>query len=275
MFPILYNGVALDGTHLWFDASTFFTGSDARFIWTTLDGEYYEEVAAPNYLLGVDEMEDGSFVYEGFAGGVYSMNVGDGDDERVVWDCSEFMANIGVDNSNCTANTVVWDAERNSAFYSMFVSNTVVEIDIDDGTVLKQFGQLTQGDPWTFVPPESVVDYQHYVTWTADGTILASTHLLEEPGVQAANEYAVDEKTKTLTVVWQYKTSDRYAQHTGEAHRLENGNTFMGFGTDGALRELADQDVVWEVEWPAGSAVHHLGHAEPVADLYAINRGPE
>jgi hypothetical protein len=158
----------------------------------------------------------------------------------------------------------------------MYISDSVVEIDLEDGTVLKQFGQMTQGDPWTFDPPESVVDYQHYVNWTPDGTILASTHQLEEPGVQAANEYAVDEENQTLTVIWQYKTNDRYATHTGEAFRLENGNTFMGFGTDGVLRELADQEVVWEVEWPLdGGGRHYLGHAEPVADLYAINRGPE
>ena len=273
-----YNGVALDGTHLWFDASTYFDfgSAEPRFVRTTLDGKYYEEIDAPNYRLGVDELADGSFVYESLEGDVYSMNITDGDDDRMVWNCSEYMADIGVTiNEYCESNTVVWDAERNTALYSMYPSDTVIEIDLDDGSVLKQFGQITVGDLWTFDPPESVVDYQHYVNWTAEGTILASTHQLKEPGVQAANEYAVDEETKTLTLVWQYKTSDRYATHTGEAHRLENGNMFMGFGTDGGLRELADQDVVWEVEWPLDSSgAHHLGHAEPVTDLYAINRGP-
>ena len=273
-----YNGVALDGTHLWFDASIYFDGgTEARFIRMTLDGEYYEEIDAPNYLLGVDELADGSFVYQAVEGDVYSMNITDGDDDQLVWNCSEYMADIGVDagGGECASNTVVWDAERNTAFYSIFPIDTVIEVDLDDGTVLKQFGQITAGDPWTFDPPESVVDYQHYVNWTPDGTILASTHQLKEPGFQAANEYAVDEANKTLTVVWQYKTNDRYATHTGEAHRLENGNTFMGFGTDGALQELADKDVVWEVEWPfEGGGLHHLGHAEPVTDLYAINRGP-
>jgi hypothetical protein len=271
-----YNGVALDGTHLWFDASAYFDGSDdgdgPRFTRMTLDGRYFEEIAAPLYHLGVDEMADGSFVYGAIEGGEYSVNVvaPDGDDD-LVWSCSDFMASIGVtDGSACAANTVVWDAARNTAFYSMFVSNTVMEIDIDDGSVLKQFGQLTEGDPWTIDPIEAMVVYQHYVNWTADGTILASTHLLGEVNVQAANEYAVDEATQTLQLVWQYKTSDRYATHTGEAHRLANGNTFIGYGTGGALREMAEQDVVWEVEW----GLHHLGHAEPVASLYDLNRGP-
>jgi hypothetical protein len=271
-----YNGVARDGTHLWFDAGTFFDPSgDARFIRMTLDGRYQEVIDAPNYHLGVDELADGSFVYEALEGGVYSINIGDGVDERVVWNCSEFMAKLGVGNEQCEANTVVWDPDRNTVFYSMFVSNSVVEIDLVDGAVLKQFGQLTGGDPWTIDPPEAVVDYQHYVNWTPDGTILASTHLVEEGGVQAANEYAVDEETKTLTLIWQYKTNDRYAQHTGEAYRLENGNTFIGYGTDGALRELADKDVVWEVEWPLNDAgTRQLGHAQPVANLYDLNRGP-
>jgi hypothetical protein len=67
-----YNGVALDGTHLWFDASTYFEvgSADPRFVRMTLDGTYYEEIVAEHYQLGVDEMADGSFVYEAVDGGV-------------------------------------------------------------------------------------------------------------------------------------------------------------------------------------------------------------
>ena len=219
-------------------------------------------------------MADGSFVYEAVEGGQYELRVAKGGDEDFVWSCSDFMASLGAANEFCESNTVVWDADRNTVFYSMYVSDSVVEIDMADGTLLKQFGQLTEGDPWTIVPVEAMIDYQHYVNWTPDGTILASTHLLTEPGVQAANEYVVDEKTKTLQLVWQYKTDDHYAQHTGEAYRLENGNTFVGYGTGGALRELAGQDVVWEVEWPVSGGTRHLGHAEPIANLYDLNRGP-
>ncbi len=192
-----YNGVALDGTHLWFDASAYFDPSgDARFIRTTLDGSYYEEVSAPHYHLGVDEMADGSFVYEAVEGGQYELRVAKGGDEDFVWSCSDFMASLGAVNEFCESNTVVWDADRNTVFYSMYVSDSVVEIDMADGTLLKQFGQLTEGDPWTIVPVEAMIDYQHYVNWTPgwnDPRIDASADRARRPSRERVRRGREDE----------------------------------------------------------------------------------
>jgi len=57
-----------------------------------------------------------------------------------------------------------------------------------------------------------------------------------------AVEYEIDEDAKTVTRVWQYPDDQSiYAVAMGNVQRLENGNTFIGWGTLGSITEVNDQ----------------------------------
>jgi hypothetical protein len=165
-------------------------------------------------------------------------------------------------------NTIVWDEKRSTVFWSMFTETQVVEISIPDGKIVRQFGSF---GGLAFDPPESEVDYQHYVNWTPDGTIIASTHVVGEPGEQRTREYEVD--GDTLTNIWTFGDDfDHYAEYGGEAWRLPNGNTMIGYGTDGTVVEVTpDLDIAWEVEFEGNPLT---GHMTLLDDLYALNEGP-
>src|SRR4030095_794263 len=91
-------------------------------------------------------------------------------------------------------------------------------------------------------------------------------------GKQIAAEYTVDDKTKTLTRVWSYVSTDIWAQQMGEARRLPNGNTIQGYGQNGAAREVTtDGEIAWEVAWVTPPAQRSVGHLTLIQDLYAVN----
>lgn len=75
-------------------------------------------------------------------------------------------------------------------------------------------------------------------------------------------EYALDEASHTATLVWTHAVEDRYAPFAGNAQRLENGNTMVGWsqsrdtGDEWATQPIASEATpegtpVWEVESPA------------------------
>jgi hypothetical protein len=162
----------------------------------------------------------------------------------------------------------VWDETHGSVFWSIFEQSTAIEVSVPGGKVLQYFGDLG-GE--AFDPVESAIDYQHYVNWTKDGTILASTHVPGEPYEQRTREYTTD--GKTLTNIWTFgEDFEHYAQYAGEAWRLPNGNTMIGYGTDGEVLEVTpDLEIAWQVEFEGPPLV---GHMTLVDDLYALNEGP-
>lgn len=274
----LYVQPAESGDHVFLDGSTqyVFHGSvDPTVTRMTLDGRYFNETVIPDYGFAIEEKGDGSILYEWRGTGDYELHSVDASGhDSALWSCNDYMRSIGAaSGTRCNPNTIVWDAKRNTVFWSMYYIDTVLEVDLDDGTTLRQFGQLAGG--WTFDPADSVVDYQHYVNWSPTGTIMASTHVTTERDVQVCNEYAVDDRTQTLTRVWQYESPDYYAEYAGECVRLANQNTLVGYGVDGALVEIThDQQVAWEITWDRVPNTHLIGHMTLTDDLYPWNEGP-
>ncbi len=95
--------------------------------------------------------------------------------------------------------------------------------------------------------------------------------------MQYAREYRVDEADQRLEVIWEHREdTDYYAEYGGEAFRLDNGNTFLCYGTDGAVREITSGgEIAWELAWPADPNTHLLGHFTYLDELYPLNEGPE
>lgn len=277
---MFYPTVAFDGTHIWFEAEDIFgignaTPSVTR---TTLDRRWSTSIEVPDMGQAIAEGPDGSFFYEQRSRSLQSLSRVDPDGTRtVVWNCAQWMRDHGLPTSDCHMNTSNWSATHNTVLASMFTSDTVFEIDVATGEPIRQMGQLTEGDPYTFSPETAIFDYQHGPYWTDAGTLLVSTHVRGHSGVQVAAEYTVDDATKTLTRVWSYTSTDMWATQVGEAIRLRNGNTVQGYGQDGGVREVTpDGETAWQATWEKDQQGYRVvGHFSLIDDLYALNRGPQ
>jgi len=174
----------------------------------------------------------------------------------------------------CTGTALAPDLVLTAAHCVMRKARYAVKA-YQTGDVIRQMGQLTSGDPYDFDPPESMFNYQHDPHWLDTGNLLVSTHDASgTSGKQIAAEYTVDDKTKTLTRVWSYVSTDIWAEQMGEATRLPNGNTMQGYGQNGAAREVtSDGEEAWYVSWVDPPAQRSVGHLTLIEDLYALNVG--
>jgi hypothetical protein len=265
--------VALDGTHIWFDATDIFgTGSGDPFVQRqTLDGRWVVEQPIDNLGQAITEGPDRSWFYEyrvGWGGTVALAHMEADGSKSILWDCTDVY-----DAYDCWLNTCNWSESHNTLLASAFESSTVFEVDVDTGKVVRQMGQMdsTHG----FDPEDSMFDYQHFPYWLPSGNLLTSTHDGTH-GKQIAAEYEVDDATKTLTRVWSYVSTDIWAEQVGEAVRLPNGNTIQGYGQNGGAREVTpDGDVVWQILWVTPPQQRTVGHMSLIPDLYALNVGGE
>ncbi len=275
----LYPTVSRDGTHVWWDESDIFgiLASDPRVVRQTLDGRWSVSQTLADMGQAIAEGPDDSWFYERRGASPVGVVQAFSDGSAVtVWDCAAWGSARGLSTNDCKLNACNWDEGRDTVLASSFYTDTVFEVAVGTGEVVRQMGQSTVGEPYAFDPPGDVFDYQHYPHWLDNGNLLVSTHVPGNYGVQVAGEYAVDDATHTLRRVWSYTSTDRFATQLGEANRLPNGNTLQGYGQDGAVREVTtDGAVVWDAAWPKDpSGYRVVGHATLIPDLYALNAGP-
>lgn len=84
------------------------------------------------------------------------------------------------------------------------------------------------------------------------------------------HEYKLDEANKTAELVWTYTPDPGvYGWHRGNAQRLPNGNTFIGWGGDGSEAGPACTEVT-----PAGEKVFELFFDDPDVESYRAYRLP-
>jgi hypothetical protein len=268
--------VALDGTHVLLEETTIYqgdNGEDSRLRRLTLGMGYDEEIPAPFLGSTFAETTDGTVLYDDYSGFPVtwlSELMPDGT-SRQIWNCMEWAHGYGLNVWGCDPNETIWVPGTDTVLWSMWGSDTVVEIDRETGTLLHQFGRIADG--WSFDPAKSRFEMQHYPYYTDAGTLLTSTHTLSDPPEQRAREFIVDEHDQTLVEIWTYGEGvGRYATYAGEAIRLPGGNTLINYGTGADLREVThDKEVVWEVEW---DETYLIGHVSLIEDLYALDRGP-
>ncbi|MFH1463741.1 MAG: hypothetical protein ABIO70_05070 [Pseudomonadota bacterium] len=273
----LFAQVATDGHHLVLEGTTHYLyGTELEPIVErlTLAGGVQETVTLPDLGFTFDEIEGGAILYAAEREGFRLIRREPDGSEAELWDCGTWMLAQGGSLGWCSPNSVVWNPAQGTAFWSMFQADTVVEIELATGALVRQLGQLSGG--WAFDPPESVVDFQHYPGFTAAGTILTSTHCLADPGVQYAREWRVDEENQTLVEVWSYGPEVLpYAAYGGEAWRMAGGSTFITYGTAGRVRQITpDGRTAWEITWPTEPNSLLVGHFSALHDLYAIAGAP-
>ncbi len=262
-----------DGTHLAWEQTTNYShfdyGEAADFYRTSLDLEWSEQLDVPFLAFTWDEDAAGDIYVDSLFTGDYRTldRVTPSGTREVAWN-----ANQGLGVSSYTAtNTVRLFPERGTFLWSMYHRSTVAEVDLQTGELVHLWGEMSQD--WRFDPPEYGFLWQHFPGFTPDGNLLISTHAPFDERLQRTWEFELDERDKVLRLVWEFGEGypEDYADYAGEAQRLHNGNTLIGYGTDGLLREVThDKDVVWEIDWDAD---YLIGHAHPLDDLYALNEG--
>jgi len=268
--------VARDGTHLLFEETTIYLGDqgeDSELRRLTLDGEYDEDIEVPFLGSTFDETDEGTIVfddYDQYPTLWLTEQMADGT-RRDIWNCNAWIQPLGGSTYQCDPNETLWFPESDTILWSMWGSDSAVEIDRQSGDLLRQFGQISGS--YTFEPAETGFDMQHYPNFTDTGTLLVSTHIPGQSGQQRALEFEIDDASQTLVEIWSYgEEVPHYATFAGEAIRLDNGNTLINYGTSADIREVTpDKKTAWEVAW---AATYLIGHVTFVSDLYELNRGP-
>ncbi len=268
--------VALDGTHVLLEETTIYQGDHGEgslLRRLTLGMGYDEEIPVPFLGSTFAETTDGTILFDDYTEipvTWLSELLPDGT-VRQVWNCADWGRDYGLNVWGCDPNETIWVEPTDTVLWSMWGSDTVVEIDRATGQLLHQFGRVADG--WSFDPAKSRFEMQHYPYYTDAGTLLTSTHTLSDPPEQRAREFVVDEHDRTLREIWTYGEGvGKYATYAGEALRLPGGNTLINYGTGADLREVThDKEVVWEVEW---DDTYLIGHVSLIEDLYALDRGP-
>jgi hypothetical protein len=237
----------------------------------TLDNRQEDETFIEGMGLAWSELEDGGFVFDHAETGYeyHIERLSPSGERKRIWSCYPWMQDYDRGYWACAPNAIVVDHARMTALYSMFETSTVVEIDLESGELLRQMGQLPDG--WSFDPEESTFELQHYPNWTPEGTLLVSTHSPSGGRSQYIREYALDDSTQTLEQIWSWQEpAGYYADYAGGALRMDNGNTMVTVGTDGAVLEISpDGEIAWELDWHG----HLVGNVTAMDDLYALNQG--
>ncbi len=265
----LYPRPAVDGSTLLIDHNTFWTqwdsGAGSEVLRMRLDGTVVEILDTPGLHHPFTELPDGSLVWGAVTYGsneTLEKLTPDGQ-QSTIFDCQEFHDAIGA-NQSCVSNTVSWDPATDHFLFSLWTTESVIEIDHASGEAVRWFGQLPGS--YAFDPPESQFWWQHGAQLTADGHLLLSTHRTSYGTETVVREYAIDDDAETLHEVWNFGVDDGvYGDQMGEVHRLPGGNTLHNYGTLPRLREATpDGTVVWDLIWDDAG---NVGRSTPMGAL--------
>jgi len=255
-----------DGKAIWLNSVNVPNGT-TRVHKVSMDGLTDEDLSTPfkgqNHQLTV--LPDGTVAF-------YAYGSGNCDDikERALDGTVKTIVNAGTAQSTTSACHV------NTIQYSP-MDDTLVFSDLDHQTVTK----VTRAGKTVWVLNTSNTQYPG-ASWKGGEHgihILGIDSLLifnnnSSMGVGAgggtgdgsiALEIKLDLTAKTSKVAWMYK-SNIQVDIMGDLQRLPNGNTVVGYSTQGVLREVdASGAVLQELSWPAGAS---FGYIEKRPTLY-------
>lgn len=150
-------------------------------------------------------------------------------------------------------NSIDADPEGNLMISSRHLDE-VTKIARETGEMIWRLGG--KNNQFTFVNDPIGFTHQHSARFLLDGHItLFDNGVLHSPRFSRAIEYAIDEKKKTATLVWEHRHDpDVYGAATGNVQRLPSGNTLIQWGTTKpTLNEVTpDGRVVSELSFEQG-----------------------
>ena len=128
----------------------------------------------------------------------------------------------------------------------------ITKIDRKSGNILWRLGG--KNNQFKFVNDSIGFSAQHSASILPNGNlILFDNGLFHFPQLSRAVEYRLDAINRTATLVWSYRnTPDVASIFWGNAQRLKNGNTFIGWGKSdiGATEVDSRGEKVFEMSFP-------------------------
>jgi arylsulfate sulfotransferase len=127
-------------------------------------------------------------------------------------------------------NAIELDFDGNVLISSRHLDE-ITKINRQTGTIIWRLGG--KHNQFTFTNETIGFSHQHNIRRLANGNYtLFDNGNFHTPPFSRAVEYKLDQVHKTATLIWQYRSSpDIYAFAMGNAQRLENGNTVIGWGS--------------------------------------------
>jgi hypothetical protein len=150
-------------------------------------------------------------------------------------------------------NSIDADPEGNLLISSRHLDE-VTKIDRETGEITWRLGG--KNNQFAFVNDPIGFSHQHSARFLTNGNItLFDNGVFRTPRFSRAVEYAIDEKKKTATLVWEHRHDpDVFGIATGNVQRLPSGNTLIQWGTTTpTLNEVTpDGRVVSELSFEQG-----------------------
>ncbi|CAN5523951.1 hypothetical protein BH10BAC5_BH10BAC5_23410 [soil metagenome] len=130
----------------------------------------------------------------------------------------------------------------------------ITKIDTQTGEIIWRMGGIN--NQFTFINDDIRFSHQHAIRMLPNGNItLFDNGNFHTPHFSRACEYKLDEKNKTVELVWQYRnTPDNYGFALGYVQRLSNGNTLISWGASNpnVTEVKPDGTKVLELSLPQG-----------------------
>lgn len=177
-------------------------------------------------------------------------------------------------------NAMSMDTDGNILMSNFMVD--VQKINRQTGEVMWRLGGF--GNQFSFVgedPRQAAAHFScHGLTRLANGNILLLCNS-DQLATRSSKvyEYELDEVNKVATLVWSYTPATPwYSWHAGNAQRLSNGNTFIGWGGGvivPGVGGFANHQVPACTEvTPSGTVVYELMFDDPLVTSYRAFRVP-
>ncbi len=159
-------------------------------------------------------------------------------------------------------NAIEMDSDGNILISCRHMSE-ITKISRTTGEIIWRLGG--KNNEFTFTNDTLGFSYQHAIRRLPSGNVtLFDNGNWHSPKISRAVEYALDESTKTATIVWEYRNNpDIYGGAMGYVQRLPGGNTLIGWG--------AASTAVTEVK-PDGSKIMELKYTSPGMYSYRAYR---
>jgi hypothetical protein len=129
------------------------------------------------------------------------------------------------------ANSVDIDSDGNYLLSNRHL-NEITKINGATGEIIWRFGGVH--NEFTFLNDTTHFSYQHYARFLPNHHIILFDNGNYDPFQESrAVEYAMDETNMTATQVWEFRHDPpTFGMAMGNAQRLSNGNTMIGWGID-------------------------------------------
>jgi hypothetical protein len=161
-------------------------------------------------------------------------------------------------------NAIELDNNDGNLLISSRHMSEITKIDRQTGNIIWRLGGKNNQFTFTDTDNPQMFAYQHDIRRLPNGNITLwdnRDNLL--PVYSRAVEYELDEPGKNVTRIWQYRNSpDTFSGAMGDAQRLSNGNTVVGWGAVSA-------PAVTEVK-PDGSKAFELAFQPPYVSYRAF-----